>query len=294
MIPIFKQGWLGGKTRLTVSSPMGMRNGRLHNGVDFAVPVNTKIYAPIAGQITKVAVQKDKAGLYVKLRFTDNTTTYDIIFAHLHRSTVLNGQSVKQGDLLGYTGGDVNDIPNCGRTTGPHLHFEIRRGGIAINPLWYLSESCVLNNKVIHKGRSVAKSTKKIDDPISNYKQVDVTSSSNKDAIEQDNVVSNNTKNNIVGERLAPGIWQITKLIMDSSVSHRQIFDSSISMQTGPLGNFFNKICQQPLVELSGDTFGDQYYFIVRKPPFDKEGMKKMQDLTSFRIKPNEIISTSI
>lgn len=294
MIPIFKQGWLGGKTRLTVSSPMGMRNGRLHSGVDFAVPVNTKIYAPIAGQITKVAVQKDKAGLYVKLRFTDNTTTYDIIFAHLHRSTVLNGQSVKQGDLLGYTGGDVNDIPNCGRTTGPHLHFEIRRGGIAINPLWYLSESCVLNNKVIHKGRSVAKSTKKIDDPISNYKQVDVTSSSNKDAIEQDNVVSNNTKNNIVGERLAPGIWQITKLIMDSSVSHRQIFDSSISMQTGPLGNFFNKICQQPLVELSGDTFGDQYYFIVRKPPFDKEGMKKMQDLTSFRIKPNEIISTSI
>ena len=81
---------------------------------------------------------------------------------------------------------------------------------------------------------------------------------------------------------------------MDSSVSGRQIFDSSISMQTGPLINFFNKVCQQPLVEFSGDTFGDQYYFMVRKPPFDKEGIQRMQDLTSYTIEEDEIISTNI
>ena len=81
---------------------------------------------------------------------------------------------------------------------------------------------------------------------------------------------------------------------MDSSVSQRQIFDSSISMQTGPLINFFNKVCQQPLVELSGDTFGDQYYFMVRKPPYDKEGMKKMQSLVSYVIDESEIMSTNI
>lgn len=133
-----------------------------------------------------------------------------------------------------------------------------------------------------------------IDDSVSNYMNIDITADSDANAIEQDVVTTTTTKVGAVGERLAPGIWQITKLLMDSSVSHRHIFDSSIALQTGPLGNFFNKVCQQPLVELSGDTFGDQYYFMVRKPPFDKEGMNKMQDLTSFLIEEQEIISTNI
>ena len=58
MIPIFKKGWLGNKTSLTISSPMGMRNGRRHNGVDIAVPVNTKILAPTSGQIIQIAGNK--------------------------------------------------------------------------------------------------------------------------------------------------------------------------------------------------------------------------------------------
>lgn len=76
-------------------------------------------------------------------------------------------------------------------------------------------------------------------------------------------------------EGKAKGIWQIVKLAMDGNVSDKMVFDASISAQTGSILGFFNKACQQPLVEFSGDTFGDQYYFLVRRPPFDKEGILK-------------------
>lgn len=295
MIPVFKKGWLAGKTSLNLSSHIGMRNGRMHNGIDIPVSVNSKIYAPIGGRVMQISVQKAGAGLYLKLRYYyEANNYYDLIFMHLHSVVVSQGQTVSSGDLIAYSGGDVSDIPNCGRSTGPHLHFEIRKGSVAVNPVRFLSETCIWKGKVIHEGRKFATLSENIDDSVANYQQVNITSYVDSNAIEQDIVTKTTTKTEAVGERLAPGIWQIVKLIMDSSVSQRQIFDSSISMQTGPLINFFNKVCQQPLVELSGDTFGDQYYFMVRKPPYDKEGMKKMQSLVSYVIDESEIMSTNI
>ena len=94
-------------------------------------------------------------------------------------------------------------------------------------------------------------------------------------------------------ERLAPGIWQIVKLLMDSSVSNRQIIDSSISMMTGSLKTWFDKVCQEPFVEFSGDTYGDEYFFFVRKPPFDLEninrGLKYKVEITN-----DEIVSVNL
>ena len=295
MIPVFKIGWLNNRTSLPISSPMGMRNGKMHNGIDIAVPVNNKIYAPIGGRIIQISTQRGGAGLYLKLRYYyEANSYYDLVFMHLHETVVSQGQSVAEGDLIAYSGGDVSDTPNCGRTTGPHLHFEIRKGSMAVNPMPFLSEICIYNGKVVHAGRVFAAPSESIDDSAANYQNTDITSGVDSNAIEQDVVTKNPTKTGAVVERLAPGIWQITKLIMDSSVSQRQIFDSSISMQTGPLVNFFNKVCQQPFVELSGDTFGDQYYFMVRKPPYDKEGIKRMQSLVSYLIDESEIVSTNI
>ena len=295
MIPVFKKGWLAGKTSFNLSSPMGMRNGRMHNGIDIPVPVNSKIYAPISGRVMQISTQRGGAGLYLKLRYYyEANNYYDLVFMHLHGTAVSQGQTVSEGDLIAYSGGDVSDTPNCGRSTGPHLHFEIRKGSVAVNPMPFLSEPCIWNGKVVHQGRVFAILSENIDDSTANYQQTDITSGVDPNAIEQDVVTKTTTKTGAVGGRLAPGIWQITKLLIDSSVSQRQIFDSSISMQTGPLINFFNKVCQQPLVELSGDTFGDQYYFMVRKPPYDKEGVKKMQSLVSYFIDESEIMSTNI
>lgn len=69
------------------------------------------------------------------------------------------------------------------------------------------------------------------------------------------------------------GIWQIVKLIIDPSVDSRRIVDGSIGNEHGSLINAIKKVCQEPFVEFMGDTYGDQYYFTVRKYPYDKEGI---------------------
>ena len=295
MIPVFKKGWLARRTTLALSSSMGMRHGRMHNGIDIPVPVGSNILAPIGGRIIQISTQGSGAGLYIRLRYYyESNRYYDLIFMHLHQVFVTRGEKITEGQLIAHSGGSPSDKPKCGRSTGPHLHFEIRKGGVAMNPIPFLSEKCTLKGRIVHSGRTQAMIYEHIDDSSSNYKDIDITNDSDQNSIEQDIITTTSTKVESVGERLAPGIWQITKLLIDSSASGRQMFDSSISMQTGPLINFFNKVCQQPLVEFSGDTYGDQYYFMVRKPPFDLEGIKKMQDLTSFIIEREEIISTNI
>ena len=67
------------------------------------------------------------------------------------------------------------------------------------------------------------------------------------------------------------GVWNIIKLVIDPSVRERRIVDSSIAQEQGSLINSVKKLCQDPFVEFYTDTYGDQFYFIVRKPPFDKK-----------------------
>lgn len=68
------------------------------------------------------------------------------------------------------------------------------------------------------------------------------------------------------------GIWQIINLIVDSEISNRRIVDSSIVSDQGSLLNFIkNKVIHAPFSEFFGDTYGDKYYLIARKPPYSKE-----------------------
>lgn len=75
---------------------------------------------------------------------------------------------------------------------------------------------------------------------------------------------------------LLAGIWQIIKLVIDDSVKDRRLTDASIGNENGSLLNAFRKICQEPFCEFFTDTYGDQFYFIARKKPFDKEGVLSM------------------
>lgn len=74
------------------------------------------------------------------------------------------------------------------------------------------------------------------------------------------------------------GIWQIIKLVIDDSVSNRRLTDSSIGNENGSLLNAFRKICQDPFCEFYTDTYGSQFYFIVRKKPFDQQSIISMLD----------------
>ena len=109
--------------RGTVTSEFGARWGRLHAGLDVAGPIGTPIWAAKAGSVV-VAGTQSGYGNTVVLDHGGGMTT---LYGHQSRLAVSVGQSVSQGQLIGYIG-------NTGRSTGPHLHFETRYGGSARSP----------------------------------------------------------------------------------------------------------------------------------------------------------------
>ena len=68
------------------------------------------------------------------------------------------------------------------------------------------------------------------------------------------------------------GLWRIIDFVFDDEPANRLVTDPSFSQDNGSIINSIKKIVQEPLVEIYGDTYGDQYRFTVRKPPFDKKG----------------------
>lgn len=99
---------------------------RFHQGQDITVQKGTPIYAPADG-IVKRAYYVGGFGNHIKI---DHGSGYSTIFAHLSKFKVKYGQKVKRGDLIGLTG-------NTGRSTAPHLHYEIHYYGTPQNPLDY-------------------------------------------------------------------------------------------------------------------------------------------------------------
>lgn len=109
-------------TQGRVTSEYGRRSGRQHQGMDIAAPTGTRIVAAKAGVVV-FAGQQSGYGNVIVLDHGNMTTLY----AHQSRLAARDGQSVSQGQQIGYVG-------NTGRSTGPHLHFETRYGGAARNP----------------------------------------------------------------------------------------------------------------------------------------------------------------
>jgi len=99
---------------------------RFHQGQDITVPTGTPIYAPANG-IVKRAYYVGGFGNHIKL---DHGEGFTSLFAHLSKIKVKYGQKVKRGDIIGYSG-------NTGRSTAPHLHYEIHYYGSPQNPLDY-------------------------------------------------------------------------------------------------------------------------------------------------------------
>jgi len=103
---------------------------RAHKGVDLAGPVGTPVHAPADGVIAK-AEWFSSYGLYIQVEHGGDLETR---YGHLSRLNVAAGQFVHKGDVIGYIG-------TTGRSTGPHLHYEVRVAGVAVNPLPYMQEA---------------------------------------------------------------------------------------------------------------------------------------------------------
>ncbi len=99
---------------------LGIRTQGLHgyNAVDIGVPVGTPVIAAAAGEVilAKPLAWNGGYGSYVAIRHSNGTQT---LYAHLSQVSVEAGQTVEQGELVGYSG-------NSGKSSGPHLHFEVR------------------------------------------------------------------------------------------------------------------------------------------------------------------------
>lgn len=118
-----------------VSSPFGPRThpiyGQLrpHTGVDIAAAYGTAVTAAASGVVTLAVPDFGSVGYgtYVAIYHPNGTTT---LYAHMSALAVSPGQSVSQGQVIGYVG-------STGASTGPHIHFEIRVNGVCVDPMQY-------------------------------------------------------------------------------------------------------------------------------------------------------------
>jgi murein DD-endopeptidase MepM/ murein hydrolase activator NlpD len=113
-----------------VTSGFGKRNRKFHDGIDISAAVGTGVYAAAGGEVVYSGALRGYGNVII-LRHGDGYTT---VYAHNQNNYVRERQWVRRGDLIATVG-------RTGRTTGPNLHFEIRKDDVARNPLYLLPPS---------------------------------------------------------------------------------------------------------------------------------------------------------
>ncbi len=115
------------QTTFRYSSSFGPRNGRQHKGVDMAGATGSPIYATADGVVSFAGWQTG-FGNVVKIT---HEFGFQTVYAHQSKIRVTKGQRVSRGERIG-------DMGNTGRSSGPHLHYEVRTNGTAVNPMNYI------------------------------------------------------------------------------------------------------------------------------------------------------------
>jgi len=98
-----------------------------HAGMDFTAEVGTEVYATGEGRVTIVKKARWGYGNHIIINHGHGYTT---LYGHLSRFNIRPGETVKRGQLIGFVG-------NTGRSTGPHLHYEVRKNNNPLNPAFF-------------------------------------------------------------------------------------------------------------------------------------------------------------
>ena len=101
-----------------------LKINKFHKGMDFTAPKGTPVYASGNGKIYRA----QRSSTFGKVIYIDHGYGYKTIYAHLSKMVVKRGQSIKRGDLIGYVG-------NTGLSVAPHLHYEVHKNDVALNPI---------------------------------------------------------------------------------------------------------------------------------------------------------------
>ena len=153
----------------TITAGWYYSDGKLHQAIDLRAAVGTPVYAAEDGTVDWVQTWDGRStsgnqsyGNLVRIRHADyHGGKLQTLYAHLQRVTVKNGQAVREGELIGYSG-------NTGNSTGPHLHFEVRLSGTRFNPLNWLDGDFAAASSAVRLGsytsvkRPAATDTEKI------------------------------------------------------------------------------------------------------------------------------------
>jgi murein DD-endopeptidase MepM/ murein hydrolase activator NlpD len=100
---------------------------KFHAGLDFSAPQGTPIYATADGRVTTAGNKSNGYGNHVII---NHGYGYETLYGHMVRVKVKNGQMVKRGEVIGWVG-------STGKSTGPHLHYEVQKGGRNIDPIYF-------------------------------------------------------------------------------------------------------------------------------------------------------------
>ncbi|MCM0605977.1 MAG: M23 family metallopeptidase [Xanthomonadaceae bacterium] len=140
--------WIWPLEDVKINSRFGKRRRGFHEGIDLKAAVGTPVYATQAGQ---VIYADNKIGGYGNMVVVKHSTGLFSVYAHLSKMSVEAGEHIKQRDPIGLSG-------KSGRTRGPHLHFEVRRGSVALNPVNFYERG----NLFTAPGRALASKTKSV------------------------------------------------------------------------------------------------------------------------------------
>lgn len=119
-----------------INSAFGLRRlagearARQHKGVDMAAPTGTSVFVACEGEVVRTGYEADGYGRFVEVRHPNGMST---LYAHLSRVDVGSGDRLGAGERIGLVG-------STGRSTGPHLHFEVRRDHAQVNPVSVLGQ----------------------------------------------------------------------------------------------------------------------------------------------------------
>ncbi len=105
-----------------------VKEPKLHKGIDFKAPIGTPIYATADGVVKTAKAHESGYGKHIIIQHDE---AYQSLFAHLSEWLVEEGAIIKKGDLIGKVG-------SSGASTLPHLHYEVRKNGTAVDPAPYL------------------------------------------------------------------------------------------------------------------------------------------------------------
>jgi len=141
---------LKGKT-FNVTSNFGQRDMGNHKGIDLKAESGTKVVAAASGRVIKADTTSDPNGYggQITIRHDAEGNTFYTKYAHLRKIDVSKGDTVKKGDVIGESGGGISD-PNRGRSTGPHLHFEVLNSASkSVDPTSYLKGATLLGGALL-------------------------------------------------------------------------------------------------------------------------------------------------